>query len=209
MFITKWFFSHTTLIWASFIIIAFIGAYYSASRDLVPEFTPRKRVVSFLYFLGSMIGLVFVSYVPTTWMGYSVPEDRILIMTVSILCGFLVYISFFAGFAFREGFKFANNNSLAPIIILNFLLLFFAITIPLNYKNQYYSDFGPIQEKYASDWDRANAEIQTEINSGKKDIVVQNVAYNITENERISEDKASWVNQCAAEYYQVDSIVSR
>ena len=57
----------------------------------------------------------------------------------------------------------------------------------------------------AASWDKRNTEIKNQIELGKNDLAVSALD-SFAEIAELRDDSSYWVNQCAAKYYQVESI---
>jgi hypothetical protein len=205
----KWLFNYSDIIWPVGILSALAGVFIpslSAVRWNIDNKNEKKQV---LVYVVCLFILVYASYIPTTWMGYKVPEDRILIMTTTILSVGLVSCAFLVGFALRQSLNINEGKSNIPSLFLAILCLYFAASIPLAYAHHFYLEYNSDQKDYAQNWDRANAQILDDIKNGQEYIVADNVANDIMDNERIYPDPTFWTNQCAAKYYQVKEIKSR
>ncbi len=204
----QWLLNYADLLWPAGLLMAFLGAYAPSIAPVRANIEQANKTKWFLIYLACMCVLAFVSFVPTTWMGYKIPPDHTLIMPTSILAVKVFSCSFLLGLALRQTFRVTENKSNLLYAALIVLCLYFAASLPLNYARHYYYNILPAQQTYAKRWDRVNAQILNQVKSGQEYVVSDNVANNVMDNERITDDPGFWVNQCAAAYYQVKQIVS-
>lgn len=182
--------------------VFFVFLIKSENQPLVPR---RKR--------GIWIGLVFVlliqflliaaSFAPSAY-GQSYPAERArflgrLIMTMALLFGGALL-----------GVLCASSRVLYSrrrgAFLLGALALFVLAFYPFRAGMSLLADV-PDYRQWAFAWDLRETEIYRSIANGEKDLVVRWLPTKEGVKE-IDGDTRHWVNQCAAEYYEVDTIRS-
>jgi hypothetical protein len=90
--------------------------------------------------------------------------------------------------------------------LLSSFLFFILAFYPLRAGLALIAEF-PDYQQWASKWDLRESEIYNSISMGEQDLVVRWLPTRDGVKE-IDADTRHWVNRCAAEYYEVDSIRS-
>lgn len=204
----SWFLKNTSLLWPVLILAAILGAYSSSSFSPSIADLSSTKIKTLLFFVTGLI-LTFVSFVPTTWAGYEMPAERILLLPTTILCGTLITVSYLLGLFLAKEFEPLNQNSILVVGLFSLFCLLFVFSTPINIARRYYGSMIQIQSSFAQKWDEVNQAILSDIQAGQKDIFIDNIQYDVVNLERIKGNPDYWVNYCAARFYQVDKIRSK
>jgi hypothetical protein len=205
----KWFINYPGIIWPVLLVTILLTAYYKTNNSFTEKSTTIEfSTKNFLIWLICIFISIFVSFVPTTWAGYTVPADHILIMTTILLCAALFLCAIFFGFKLGQLIDFSKIQIMDYKIFLVIFLVLFSSSIALNTARHYYYDLIGPQKSYAEKWDKINAEILVKVKAGEQDIITKNVPNDVQGNERITQNPDFWVNICAANYYQVKTIIA-
>jgi hypothetical protein len=183
----------------------FILFTFSINSEALPVGLNRKRqivkwlvLVPILQFL-----LIAVSFAPSAY-GQSYPAERAqflgrLIMTTAFLIeGALL------GILFARSRMVISRQQV--FFLLSSFLFFILAFYPLRAGLALIAEF-PDYQQWASKWDLRESEIYNSISMGEQDLVVRWLPTRDGVKE-IDADTRHWVNRCAAEYYEVDSIRS-
>lgn len=204
----SWFSKNAGVLWPVIILTTVLGAYNSSSFS--PSIAELKSIkIKVILFSVTGLILTFVSFVPTTWAGYDMPAERILLLPTAILGGTLITVSYLLGLLLAKEFEPLNQNSILVVGMFSLFCLFFVFSTPIYMARQYYGSMIPIQSSFAQKWDKVNQAILVDIQEGQKDIFIDNIQYDVVNLERITENPDYWVNYCAARFYQIDKIQSR
>lgn len=208
-YVYLWFTNHANIIWPAIIMIIVVTAFftsYSPHSNQQDNAIMNKKVL--LLCLAGVV-LTFVSFIPTTWVGYQFPAERILFVPSFILSAFVLLSSVAVGLYFSQDFSFLNHNPRRFWIILTAFCALFIVSVPISTARQAYQDLYQKQAAFAEAWDLANESISQQVRVGETHLVIPSYSYDLMNIERVTDDPQNWVNKCAASYYQAAEIISR
>lgn len=137
---------------------------------------------------------------PSTLIQSAYPEERAQTGAVFLFSAALLVAGFFVGGWLRA--RQPGFLSHAPLILLNIgalVCLFLA-------QSQLPAQFSTFR-KHAAAWDKREAVILTQKDAGARSLLVPGVD-SLAGLMELTPDPSNWVNECAASYYQLDSIRS-
>jgi hypothetical protein len=143
---------------------------------------------------------------PTTYFQSSYPEGRALGGLQFLLCITVAVEGVLLGLIFASLHR--SSREVPPIYfqVLTALVLVVLCLYPL-YDTRKSVESIPEFQSRAALWDARDAQIRSEQNQGVSDIRVQ-AFDSVDKIMEIGTDPMGWVNQCAAGFYQVKSIVA-
>ncbi len=208
-YILLWLMKNTNLIWPGLILLS--AASLMACQKLPPLSERQRRTLETIYLMLSVLlfALVFLSFVPSTWATSQGAEDRVLILPSVFLTLFALLSGAFFGVEFST---YEKQHPLGSKAFSGFFILLFAgislhfiLAVPLYQAREVYSQKGEAAA-FARAWDEREAAIQAQLDSGANTLEVPMIGSNLMGLEHIQNDPGHWINICAAEHYQVESI---
>jgi len=127
------------------------------------------------------------------------PEQRVLMFAqIVLICGISLEGAVL-GLFFQKPLFFYQPVRMAGLFLILILCMY-----PLSTLDVRQSDLRFYQNR-ADLWDKRNEEINDQIAMGKSNLSVSALD-SFAEIAELRDDSSYWVNQCAAKYYQVESI---
>ncbi len=163
------------------------------------EIQASKLLILFFFIAVITFALIICICAPTSYGMMAYPEQRVLMLAQFVLIYGISMEGVILGLLFQS-FLFVYPSVRMASIFLIFILFMY----PLSTLDVRQSDLRYYLNRAAL-WDKRNAEINYQIDIGKVDLSV----FALDSFEEIAElmDNANfWVNQCAAKYYEVESI---
>lgn len=136
---------------------------------------------------------------PTVYGMLAYPEPRALIIARQTLCLALLLLGGVLGILSHRFMDRVINVCFVSILLLGFLWFY-----PLRAANQVWQQL-PTAQNRAIAWDERQTEIERQKSGGLRVIVI-NALDSVSGVAELSPDPQFWVNQCAADYYSVESI---
>jgi|WetSurMetagenome_2_1015567.scaffolds.fasta_scaffold80794_2 hypothetical protein len=188
--------------WIPFIVIITLGFIIGWHFFKSIGITQKNIVKMILLSLTSLFLLLVCIMAPTLWAMSAYPEQRGLLSGSYIIVIFLFEVGLFLGVF---GSKALNGRvtslveSTLSVLAILFIFLYLIRMVPsqLSMISQY--------QKRAKLWDTRNSEILSRIDRGEKNLVVPGID-SIAQIIELQKEPGFWVNNCAAVYYQIDSI---
>ena len=183
--------------WAPLLIALGIGIL--AGLMLSPRKEPLHSLAWMVYLIASSFGLIICIIAPTVYGMLSYPENRVLILARFILVGAMLGVGILT-------LSWLNKTLLIksfPMGLWAFLLVLICL-YPLRFLPNLYSDFLEARER-AIEWDWRHSQIMALVDEGEQNLEVGSLD-SFAEIAELNEDPAFWVNQCAAQFYGVESI---
>jgi len=159
------------------------------------------RILLITSFFIALVTLVLVICIcaPTAYGMMAYPEQRVLMFAqIILICGISLE-GVVLGFLFQK-LLFIYQ----PIRVVGLFLILIFCMYPLSTLDVRQSDLRFYKNRAAL-WDKRNKEINDQIEMGKKNLLVSALD-SFAEIAELRDDSRYWVNQCAAKYYQVESI---
>lgn len=207
-FIFNWLTNYSAIIWATGIFMFFLGIYYSSS-PLLEVKANFQRIRSFLLLLILFSSLlIFIAFIPSYWVNFSVPPNRAIILPVAILVGLIITVPFMTGLIFPYKNETIYEKKVISLCLIT-VCLYFTLSIPISKTLNYYNKNIETQIQFSKIWDQNDQMVKTQKNEGKENIVVKKIVYPIMELEQLYSDPGEWTNQCTADYYHVKQIIAR
>jgi hypothetical protein len=188
--------------WIPFIVIISLGFIIGWHFIKSIEITRKNILKLVLLSLASLFLLLVCLMAPTLWAMSAYPEQRGLLSGVYIIVICLFEIGLLLGVFGSQ----VSNGRITPLVetmVSVFAILFFSL---------YFVRMVPSQlsmvaqyQKRASLWDTRNSEIISRIDRGEKHLIVPGID-SIAQIIELQKEPGFWVNNCAAVYYQIDSI---
>jgi hypothetical protein len=188
--------------WIPFIIIITLGFIIGWQFLKSIEITRKNLLKLILLSLSSLFLLLVCLMAPTLWAMSAYPEQRGLLSGVYIIVICLFEIGLLLGVFGSQ----VSNGRITPLVetmVSVFAILFFALYFVRMVPSQL-SMIGQYQER-ARLWDTRNSEIISRIDMGELNLLVPGIN-SIAQIIELQKDPGFWVNNCAAVYYQIDSI---
>jgi len=159
------------------------------------------RILLITSFFIALVTLVLVICIcaPTAYGMMAYPEQRVLMFAQFILICGISLEGVVLGFLFQK-LLFIYR----PIRVVGLFLILIFCVYPLSTLDVRQSDLRFYKNR-ATLWDKRNKEINDQIEMGKKNLLVSALD-SFAEIAELRDDSRYWVNQCAAKYYQVESI---
>ncbi len=208
-FTAKWFSSYAVLIWP-ISIISFTAGLFQRNEGTKrnPTSISVPRIPIGLYISISLLLIIYISFIITTWVYKSDPPGRILIFQTSLLAAFLIFASFQGGIKIRQTFSIILGKQYHLSIFFLILCLYFSFNVILVQSREAGAHLSDAQ-RFAHEWDKQNAEILSQAASAKKIIYVDMNVENFMGLEHFRSDSTYYVNMCAAIYYDVEKIIAK
>ncbi|NPV57160.1 MAG: hypothetical protein HPY76_10885 [Anaerolineae bacterium] len=202
-----WIVKHVNLIWSASTLII-IGSFLARKYFHDPEHHSQHqhRTQTILIF-STLLILIYVSFLPSTWATASAPEDRVLIIPTILLVTLAIYTAITIGDLLYETVTFLGQYRPIMTYILIGIALYFTFAAPLYESWKVLKDKAAV-EQYAQAWDEREAEIYKQAGGGRERVRVAALPDNPLGLEDISGDATHWLNVCTAEYYRVDEIIT-
>ena len=188
--------------WIPFIVVITLGFIIGWHFIKSIEITWKNIITLILLSLASMFLLLVCIMAPTLWAMSAYPEQRGLLSGVYIIVICLFEIGLFLGVFGSQ----VSNGRVSPLVetmVSFFAILFFSVYFIRMVPSQL-SVIGQYQKR-ASLWDTRNSEIISRIERGERHLVVPGIG-SIAQIIELQKEPGFWVNNCAAVYYQIDSI---
>ena len=188
--------------WIPFIVIITLGFIIGWHFLKSIEITRKNNIKLILLSLTSLFLLLVCIMAPTLWAMSAYPEQRGLLSGVYIIVICLFEIGLLLGIFGSQ----VSNGRVTPLvetIVSVFAILFFALYLIRMVPSQL-SMIGQYQKR-AWLWDTRNSEIISRIDRGEKHLVVTGID-SIAQIIELQKEPGFWVNNCAAVFYQIDSI---
>jgi len=179
-----------------FVIFMMVGYELASPPHIENERFPILLIIVLL--IAATWVMVLAVFAPTAYGMMSFPEKRVL-----MLANFPLMLCF-AGLGFLFGLPIGRFVRLKPIILAVVLLLL--ALYPLQLMREQMADIKFNQHR-ARLWDQQALQIANQRMSGQSDLEVSALDSE-AEIAEMSADPVFWVNRCAAQFYQVDSIVA-
>jgi len=159
-----------------------------------------RALLKFLTFIAVVtFALIICICAPTAYGMMAYPEQRVLMLAQFILICGMSMEGVILGLIFQKLFYIYK-----PIRVASLFLIFILYVYPLSTLDVRQSDLRYYLSRAAL-WDKRNAEINDQINMGKY-IISVSALDSFAEIAELRDDESYWVNQCAARYYEVESI---
>jgi len=166
-----------------------------------PDSLVLKKLLVFwiiitILFYGILVGLM----APTVWSMSAYPEPRGLLSGDYLTVIYVFFTGTLVGYYARYKFKFLTAP-LPGILMAALISVYLIHFIP--------SIFQDIHNAHlrAENWDKRNAFILDQIQLGKTSLIVDGLD-SVARIFELQPDPAHWVNRCAADYYQIESITT-
>jgi hypothetical protein len=158
------------------------------------------QLVKILFFIVLItFGLIICVCAPTAYGMMAYPEQRVLMLAhIMLVLGITC-----AGTIIGTLLKKSKLNSRIPTAVKLVIVLLFCLYPLTSLKNHVEQISASIYR--AKVWDDRNADILSQMDQGISDVTVRALD-SFSEIAELSADDQFWVNQCAANYYGVDSI---
>ncbi|MDO9088083.1 MAG: DUF6056 family protein [Anaerolineaceae bacterium] len=204
-YLVLWFVKNINIIWpiSSLLILMtyFVRKHFYFGKEIL-----FNQVIKFSFMIISgLLILIFVCFLPSTWVTAQAPETRVLIFPTFLLVFLINFVSIIIGLFFIEIVTINENHKKTLSLIIGFYILYFLVAVPIFEARQVYLQ-RPEAVKYAISWEEREFQIKEKILSGETDLIVMMIPINILGLEDINTNSTHWINICAAEYYGVDSI---
>lgn len=208
-YLLSWILTFPKILFLSSVYMISVG-YFNAARKATitkEKLITDRSMLAKLFVLFTV--LLIVSFVPTTWAGYDYPPQRILVLQTSILSCFLILLSFWFGNVIGGIVSDLDRAKELQVGIVVAVLITLSVGVFMENSRAIYRKTAPIQIAYAETWDNVHKSIMDQVNTGEQNIIVNNIAYDLMNLERIKGDPKYWTNICAARFYQVKTIRSK
>ena len=161
----------------------------------------QTSVLFIFFFLISVVAFALIICIcaPTAYGMMAFPEQRVLMLAQFVLICGISMEGVFLGLLFQ---KFLYTYQRIRLACLLLILIFYMY--PLSTLDVRQSDLRYYLNRAAL-WDKRNAEINDQIAKGKINLSVSALD-SFAEIAELRDDAGYWVNQCAAKYYEVESI---
>ena len=156
-------------------------------------------LITFFFIALVTLMLIICVCAPTAYGMMAYPEERVLMFAqIVLICGISLEGAVL-GLLFQKLLYISQPIRVAGL----FLILIFCM-YPLSTLDVRQSDLRFYQNRAAL-WDKRNTEINDQTKMGKNDLSVSALD-SFAEIAELRDESSYWVNQCAAKYYQVESI---
>ncbi len=163
----------------------------------------QNSVLFIFFFLTSVVAFALIICIcaPTAYGMMAFPEQRVLMLAQFVLICGISMEGVFLGLLFQ---KFLYTYQRIRLACLFLILIFYMY--PLSTLDIRQSDLRYYLNRAAL-WDKRNVEINDQIAKGKINLSVSALD-SFAEIAELRDDAGYWVNQCAAKYYEVESILA-
>ena len=163
------------------------------------EIQARAFLIIFFFITVVTFTLIICICAPTAYGMMAYPEQRVLMLAqVVLICGVSMEGVIFGLLMKKLLYIFQ------PIRVASLFLILIFYMYPLSTLDVRQSDLRYYINR-ADLWDKRNVEINIQINSGQNNLLVSALD-SFEEIAELRGDTNYWVNQCAARYYEVESI---
>ena len=182
--------------------IAFVHVLGADNAPLSPD---RRRQFWMWLIIAPLVQglLIAASFAPSAY-GESYPADRAQILGRLIMTTTFLFEGALLGVLCAHSRMFLRRRKI--FIFLSGLILLILALYPLRAGLSMLADV-PDYRQWSSAWDVRDAEIHKAITAGERDLVVRLLPTKEGVKE-IDGNPRHWVNRCAAQYYEVDTIRS-
>ncbi len=129
------------------------------------------------------------------------PENRVLMLAHSVMVSGMILYGLFLGFIFKDFF--IQGSRWKEILLVAVLIL---SLYPLRSVNRLWGEVQTAKDR-AQQWDQRNGVILDQIALGEDNLKVQ-AFDSFDQIAELGNDSSFWVNQCAAQFYGVESITA-
>jgi hypothetical protein len=208
-FTAKWFGDQSILIWPICMVSLTAGLMYQYGNNIGnSNSTTMPHIPLWLYCSISLLLIIFVSFIPSSWSIKREPPDRVLILQISFLSAYLILAAFKGGMFLRQTFT-IRLDKLNPLPLLFLIFcLYFSFYAILFQAREARATLGAAQD-FAQKWDQRHANILSQLPSAEKILHIEMIGYNIMGLEHIQHDPNNFINVCAARYYGVDQVIAK
>jgi len=188
-------------LWLPFCIMfgLFVLITYYFIRPFGYKIQARALLTIFFFIAVITFALIICICAPTAYGMMAYPEQRVLMLAqVVLICGVSAE-GVILGLLFQK-FLYIFQ----PIRVASLFLILIFYMYPLSTLDVRQSDLRDYLNRAAL-WDKRNVEIINQITIGKNNLSVSALD-SFAEIAELRDDVSYWVNQCAARYYEVESI---
>lgn len=180
----------------SLILILVIGI--SLATIINKSLKLDKKIYQTILILNPLFVLscIFITYASSLYAMASPPPNR----TLSVLVYILILGSFIFGVTIGNYYKMSKYKKILSYILSITLIFVISLSI-IKCINIHYEI-----KQHFTEWDNRNQQIINDKNNQKKDILVKPISQQTTLLDDMNSDSKNWANQCASNFYNVDSI---
>jgi hypothetical protein len=204
-YIILWLIKNINIIWPISSILIFITYYVKKHFYYGKEISFHHVFKLAFMMISGLLILIFVCFLPSTWVTGQAPETRVLFFPTVLLVFLLIFVSIIIGLLFHKIFIINESYKMTLAIVIGLFSIYFLIAVPIFEARQVYLQ-RPEADNYSISWEEREIQINEKILSGETDLIVKMISNNIMGLEDINTNATHWINICAAEYYGIDSI---
>lgn len=195
------FVNHLYLI--SLLLVFLVGLYFAIKiKSIFVKITKLELIISVLVVFGFGIVSVSCVYAAGLYAMASSPPARTLFMVQYPLLLASLVIGLISG-SYIKSMQMVGQRTDNALAIFITILLLAVMAMTINNNSQALSKV----KDYSAKWDNRNQLIINQIKLGNKNINVPAVQPIAEIPDEFQNYKTNWVNQCAADYYGVESIL--
>jgi len=178
------------------------------SSGLPLRFNLRGWVLVAMLLLVAVYTLIYISFLPSTYIFQAYPADRVIEMPQFVLTSFLILLGVLCGRVLRQiGVRRYPIARLGAVGGLAIIILALLVLGPIASARQTYA-WGPTVTAYAAFWDARDQAIRTARAQGFMDLVVEERT-NMAQLETLHPEPDFMLNRFTALYYGLRSITTR
>jgi len=161
----------------------------------------QSRVLLIILFFISVVTLALIICIcaPTAYGMMAYPEQRVLMLAQFVLICGVSMEGVILGLLFQKFLYIYQSIRVASLFLILILYMYPLSTLDVRQSDlRYYINRAAL-------WDKRNVEINNQINIKKNNLSVSALD-SFAEIAELRDNASYWVNQCAARYYEVESI---